>query len=139
MEEELLIGSSSLSTYTEIFHDAFPIYLALGMTPAEFWEGSSCLTKHYREAYVQKQIMFNQQAWLQGIYIHDAVSKAIYNNFNGAFGKKGKAQEYIKEPIDFEQKKKKLTQEELEEQELKKLEEYLSKFEKNFKYLNAPQ
>ena len=137
MEEELLEGSSS-SSYTEIFHEAFPQYLAMGMTVAEFWEGSSYLVKHYREAYMLKQEAFNRNAWLQNLYTYEAVSKAIYNNFNGAFGRKGKAQEYIKEPIEFENKKKKLTQEELEVRETEKLEKYFDRLEKQLLKQNTP-
>ena len=36
-------------------------------------------------------------AWLQGLYIYDAVNKSIYNNFNN----KNKAKSYMNQPIDF--------------------------------------
>ena len=57
----------------------------MGMTPAEFWDGESWLKKYYRKAYRQRvrneERIRDQQAWLTGVYIRDAIqSVAILVN-----------------------------------------------------------
>lgn len=49
----------------------------MGMTPEEYWDGESSLKKAYREAYRIKleneERVADRNAWLQGIYIRDAL------------------------------------------------------------------
>ena len=90
-------------THTEIFEENFPLYLAIGMSSAEYWEGDPSLTRYYRKAYKIKQDEFNNNAWLQGLYIYDAVSTALHNALRG---KNTKAREYAKKPYNFENKEK---------------------------------
>lgn len=65
---------SSPLTYKEIFRKAFPFYLSIGMTPTEYWEGDCELVKFYREAHNLKREQKNQELWMQGLYIYEAIA-----------------------------------------------------------------
>lgn len=88
---------------TETFNECFPYYLAIGMSSAEYWSGDSSLVRYYRKAHKFKQDEFNNNAWLQGLYVYDAVSTAIYNALRG---KNTKARDYAQQPYNFENKEK---------------------------------
>lgn len=62
--------------YTEIFKKAFPHYLAIGMTYDQFWNQDVELVKAYREADKIRRDRKNQDMWLQGAYIYEAVLDA---------------------------------------------------------------
>ena len=101
---EFLDSPTETKTYTEIFEECFPFYLAIGMSYAEYWEGDPKLTQYYRKAYQIKQEEINNNAWLQGMYIYDAVSTALHNALRG-FGKnKPPAKDYAKKPYEFKNK-----------------------------------
>lgn len=87
--------------------------MVMGMTPTEYWDGQPHLAVAYRKAYRLKRQMDNEQAWLSGLYVYDAVAVCMAN----AFGKRGaKKQNYIEKPIDIfpltEREKKRREQEE---------------------------
>ena len=74
------------------------------MSYVEYWEGDPKLTQYYRKAYQIKQEEINNNAWLQGMYIYDAVSTALHNALRG-FGKnKPPAKDYAKKPYEFKNK-----------------------------------
>ena len=86
-EEDGQQGSPSLFTYTEKFYESFPYYLSIGMTPEQYWDGDSTLVKYYRKAEEIRNEKRNQELWLQGMYIYEAlcdVSPVLH-----AFAKKG--------------------------------------------------
>jgi hypothetical protein len=91
-------------TNTEIFEECFPFYLAIGMSSAEYWEGDPSLARYYRKAYRIKQDEINNNAWLQGLYIYDAVSTALHNALRGMSKQKPPAKDYAKQPYDFHNK-----------------------------------
>lgn len=91
-------------TYTEIFEECFPFYLAIGMSFAEYWEGDSKLAQYYRKAYRIKQDEINNNAWLQGLYIYDAVSTALHNALRGFGKQKPPAKDYAKQPYELNNK-----------------------------------
>ena len=91
-------------TNTEIFEECFPFYLAIGMSYAEYWEGDPKLAQYYREAYQIKQDEINNNAWLQGMYIYDAVSTALHNALRGMGKQKPPAKDYAKQPYEFKNK-----------------------------------
>ncbi len=72
--------------------------MSIGMTADEFWHGPPRLINVYRERYKLHLRQANELAWLQGAYIHTAVSVAIQNGFGKKGGKKAK---YPKEPMDL--------------------------------------
>ena len=87
-------------TISEIFEKVLPYYIAIGMPPAEFWDGDVDLVKAYRKAYEYKKQEWNVQAYLNGMYVYDALIRVapIFH----AFAKKGtKPMEYRDKPIDI--------------------------------------
>ena len=64
---------SSFSTYTEQFYEVFPYYLSIGMTYEQFWDGDPMLAKYYRQADEIRNDRKNQELWLQGMYIYEAL------------------------------------------------------------------
>ena len=91
------VGKPSTKSYTEIFNEAFPYYLSVGMSYELYWHGEPNLVKAYREADELRVDRMNYEAWLQGLYVYQAVG-ALYPVFN-PFSKQKKAEEYLKEPI----------------------------------------
>jgi hypothetical protein len=82
--------------YTEIFEKKFPYYLSIGMTEEQYWDKDCCLVKFYREAEELRRERVNQEMWLQGMYIYDAISRL--SPILRPFGKKGtKAKPYVEE------------------------------------------
>ena len=89
-------ASTSHFPYTEIFNKQFPYYLSIGMTEEQYWDKDCLLVKYYREAEELRNEKLNQQAWLQGMYIYDALNRVA--PILHAFAKKGtKAQPYVEQ------------------------------------------
>ncbi len=61
------------NSYTATFYDQFPYYLAIGMTPEQYWDGDSMLAKYYRKADELRRKRRNEELWLQGMYIYEAL------------------------------------------------------------------
>ena len=101
---ELLETPSRKRTDTEIFEECFPFYLAIGMSYAEYWEGDPKLAQYYRKAYHIKQEEINNNAWLQGMYVYDAISTALHNALRGFGKQKPPAKDYAKQPYEFKNK-----------------------------------
>ena len=91
-------------TNTQLFEECFPFYLAIGMSYAEYWEGDPKLAQYYRKAYRIKQDEINNNAWLQGMYVYDAVSTALHNALRGMGKNKPPAKDYAKQPYEFRNK-----------------------------------
>lgn len=70
--------SSSLPfvTYTERFHERFPYYLSIGMTPEQYWDGDPEWARAFRKADEMRMERKNQELWLQGMYIYEALCDA---------------------------------------------------------------
>ena len=96
-------SSPSSFTYTQKFYELFPYYLAIGMTPEQYWDGDCTLVKYYRKAEEIRNEKRNQELWLQGMYIYEAlcdVSPVLH-----AFAKKGtKPSPYSAEPYPMNNK-----------------------------------
>ena len=75
------------NSYTAQFYDAFPFYLSIGMTPEQYWDGDSMLPKYYRKAYELQRKRENENLWLQGMYIYEALCDV--SPVLNAFAKKG--------------------------------------------------
>ena len=91
-------------TNTQVFEECFPFYLSIGMSYAEYWDGDPKLAQYYRKAYQIKQEEINNTAWLQGMYIYDAVSTALHNSLRGLGKNKPPAKDYAKQPYEFKNK-----------------------------------
>ena len=64
---------SPFLTYTEQFYEVFPYYLSIGMTYEQFWNDDPMLAKYYRQAEEIRSDRRNQELWLQGMYIYEAL------------------------------------------------------------------
>ena len=73
------------------------------MTPEQYWDGDPTLVKYYRKADEIKKERLNEELWLQGMYIYEAlcdVSPVLH-----AFAKKGtKPQPYSDKPYSITEK-----------------------------------
>jgi hypothetical protein len=65
----------------------FPYYLSIGMTPEQYWDGDCTLVKYYRKAEELRNEKRNQELWLQGMYIYEAICDV--SPILHAFAKKG--------------------------------------------------
>ena len=74
------------------------------MSFAEYWEGDPKLARYYRKAYRIKQDEINNNAWLQGMYVYDAVSTALHNALRGMAKTKPPVKDYAKQPYEFKNK-----------------------------------
>ena len=61
------------------------------------------------EKQIQNELM-NYNAWLNGLYMFDAISKSIYNNFGRKNGQEFKM--YLDRPYDFNKSSKEIEKEE---------------------------
>ena len=98
------------------------------MTYDEFWYGDPFRVVAYRRAHRLRIEQNNQQLWLQGLYVHNAVAVAI----NNAFSKQ--KQKYIEKPIElFEpsEEEKKARAEETRRKLVEKLNAWKDAFDKS--------
>lgn len=77
MDEDLTASPHKLRKYSEIFDECAPFYLSIGMTSDEYWRGDVELAPAYRKAFRMKQEHQNHEAWLNGLYVYDAVMSAL--------------------------------------------------------------
>lgn len=93
-------------TLSDVFHKAFPHYLAMGMSAEEYWDGESSLAKDYREAFRLR--MENEKAhwdeindraaWMNGMYMRHALSSVLML-VNGFVPKGVEPKEYPDKPF----------------------------------------
>ena len=104
---------SPFLTYTEQFNEVFPYYLSIGMTAEQFWDGDPYLAKYYRQADEIKVERKNQELWLQGLYVYEAICDVA--PILQAMAKKGtKARPYPEQPYAITEKQRKREAEERE-------------------------
>ena len=60
----------------------FPYYLSLGMSYEQYWYSEPWLVRAYRDAELYRREQSNYNAWLQGLYIHRAVSASLSQAFS---------------------------------------------------------
>ena len=60
-----------------IFDEALPFYLAIGMPYELYWDGRPELVIPYRKADILRQKRSNNDAWLQGVYIRQAIASTL--------------------------------------------------------------
>ena len=80
-------------TWTEIFENVFPYYLAMGMSYGQFWDDEPKLCIAYRKADEIRRRRMNEELWLNGIYTAEALASTVGNMFN-----KGTKHYYPNEP-----------------------------------------
>ena len=95
--------AAPLKTYTNKFYELFPYYLSIGMTEEQYWDRDSTLVVSYRKAEEIRTNRKNQEMWLQGAYMYDALCRV--SPLLHAFGKKGtKPVPYLEEPFAITEK-----------------------------------
>ena len=99
--------------YYEIFYEQFPFYLSIGMTYEQYWEGDSSLVKYYRDAFLLQKDRKNEELWLQGMYIYEALCDV--SPILRAFVKKGT------KPIEYSTRPYAITEKEIEKRKQEKL------------------
>ena len=62
----------------EQFDRLCPVYMAMGMSYSEYWDGDPWAVKAYRMAYEYRREMENESFYLQGMYTVCAVANAIH-------------------------------------------------------------
>ena len=68
--------------------------MSIGMTYEQFWYGDPWMVVSFRKAHEMRKDMLNQQLWLQGLYIYNAINVVASTLM-------GKPKEYINKPIDL--------------------------------------
>lgn len=109
----------------KIFADMFPQYLAMGMSYDEYYKQDCELVIAYRKAEKMKRIRANEDMWLQGLYVYQAVSRVAPLLI--PFEKNPKAEPYLKEPIPMFE----------EEQQTEQSEKSAVENDKGIAYMNA--
>ena len=100
------VGSLPFITYTERFNEQFPYYLSIGMTPEQYWDGDPELAKFYRKADEIRLERRNQELWLQGMYVYEAICDA--SPILHSYAKKGtKPHPYADKPYPLTEKRRK--------------------------------
>lgn len=70
----------------------------MGMSYEQFWDESPYLVLTYRKAFRIRKELENEMAWVQGLYIYDAIVVCLHN----VLRKRGqKCDNYIEKPIDI--------------------------------------
>lgn len=99
--------SSNTQTATnsrELFAKVLHYYLVMGMSSDEFYNKDHELVIAYREAYKDKREQINEDMWLQGLYVYQAVSRVA--PLLAPFAKHPKAEPYLDKPIPLSEKDK---------------------------------
>ena len=104
---------SPFLTYTEQFYEVFPYYLSIGMTYEQFWDGDPYLAKYYRQANELRIERKNQELWLQGLYVYEAMCD-VAPIMHGMAKKGTKARPYPEQPYAITEKQRRR---EIEEKE----------------------
>jgi len=104
-------ATAPLKSYSEKFHELFPYYISLGMTEEQYWDRDSLLVIAYRKAEELRTNRKNQEMWLQGAYMYEALCRV--SPILHAFAKKGtKPVPYMAEPFAISEKQAEYQEEE---------------------------
>lgn len=116
-EESSEVESTSL---TQLFENLCPIYMSYGMSYDEYWHGDAYIVKYYKEAYKLKLQAQDENNWMQGMYVYEAILDC--SPILHAFSKKGtKPLQYATKPYLIDKFRKKTKQEIEREKENERL------------------
>ena len=93
--------------------------MSFGMTYEQYWQGDPRMVTAYRDAYILKRRMRNEDMWLNGMY----TMKSLESVIGTAFGKQ--KVKYVSEPFNIFPKTK-LEEEQEKARERQKLINYLN-------------
>lgn len=60
-------------TWAQFAEEQCRYYIVMGVTADEYWNGDYTLLKYYRQAYREQREIDNYDAWLQGLYVYEAI------------------------------------------------------------------
>lgn len=124
------LGTPLLS-YTEVFENHFPYYLSIGMSYDQYWNDDPHLVKYYREADKIKKNRMNEQLWLQGMYVYEAIlDSAPVLNFASRDNKPIK---YPDRPYPIDEESIEKRKIDNDKKEMVKAKNYMDTFMKQFK------
>lgn len=69
--------------------------MSYGMTYEQFWNGDPWMVSTYKDAYILRRRIENENAWIAGAYVMQALTASL----NNAFSKS--SMKYIKQPFDI--------------------------------------
>ena len=99
------------------------------MTYEQFWDGDVDIAKMYRKAHEIKLKEDNNQAWLQGAYVYQAISALA--PVLKAFAK-GSAKPYLERPFGVEEAEVKTKEQKSDEKALSWMEAWAISFNEHF-------
>ena len=112
------------TSLTKLFEEQCPIYMAYGMEYNDFWYGDAYLTKFYRESHKLKVKQKDEELWMQGMYIYEALCDVapIFH----AFAKRGtKPVPYTDHPYSITNKEREAEKDRKIKQEQEKAKQYM--------------
>ena len=86
--------TSPRKLFSEFFEEICPVYLAMGMTWTQFWVDEPELAIAYRKADTIRKRRKNEELWLEGMYMAEALNATVGNMFS-----KGQKNSYPAEPF----------------------------------------
>lgn len=89
--------------------------LSIGMTYEQYWYDDPKILNTFIKAEEYRRTRKNQELWLQGLYVYQAIGTLV--PVLNPFSKDHKAKPYLKEPIPISEK-------EVEERRLKRIEKW---------------
>lgn len=99
-------NEEKLSSFTEIFKEQCPFFMSIGMSYQEYWYEDCWIASYYLKAWRLKKEQKNEEMWLQGVYIYEAICDVA--PVLHAFSKKGtKPHPYPEKPYSLFKKSKK--------------------------------
>lgn len=102
MGSELLIESlPQKRTMADLFWEAYPAYLAMGMSYEEYWNGDAQSCVAHRKAYKEKLELQDAMLWRQGLYVYHAMC-CVAPFFNSI--KPQKPEQYLDHPFGITEK-----------------------------------
>ena len=120
MGSELAEKETNETSLKEYFDTLFEYALVIGMSYDQFWNDDIELLNRYHNAEMLRQKKRNNEMWLQGAYIYNAIG-SLAPILNGMV-KNPKAQPYMKQPIP-------ITEEERIEQQNQRALKFVSKLD----------
>jgi hypothetical protein len=114
------VEAGSSSRYTEVFENVFPHCLTIGMSYEEFWYKDPHIIKYYLEAEKERFRRRNEEMWLQGFYIYQAIG--AFSEILPAFPKKGaKIRPYLQEPVSLSEAEQQAREERKEAERIERI------------------
>lgn len=107
--------SFSLS-YIDILDKNCPMYLMAGMSYEDYWDGDPEMAKYYRRKLDAQKEYDNFVAWLQGIYIYEAI--ADLSPILKPFVKNPEPKPYLDKPIALDEEERLKREEEAQEKKI---------------------